>query len=238
MQSGRLLYEGKAKKLFATDDPDVVLHVYKDDATAFNAQKRGSIAGKGQVNAATTAHLMRFLESKGIPTHLIHQPEPGMLLTQKVEIIGVEVIVRNYTAGSMAKRLGLEEGLKIHDPIVEFCLKSDELGDPLMLDQHAIFMGLATRAELDEIQSLARRINTLLRTYLLDRDLILVDFKLEFGRNRAGKVILADEISPDTCRFWDRTTRKKLDKDRFRRDLGEVEEAYQEAYRRIISEVN
>ena len=146
--------------------------------------------------------------------------------------------MRNYTAGSMAKRLGLEEGLKIHDPIVEFCLKSDELGDPLMLDQHAIFMGLATRAELDENQSLARRINTLLRTYLLDRDLILVDFKLEFGRNRAGKVILADEISPDTCRFWDRTTRKKLDKDRFRRDLGEVEEAYQEAYRRIISEVN
>lgn len=230
------LYEGKAKKVFATDDPHLVMQVYKDDATAFNAQKRGTILGKGEVNAATTAHLMRHLEANGIATHLVDHPEARVLVTERVEIVLVEVIVRNITAGSMAKRLGLEEGLDIPRPIVEFSYKSDELGDPLFLDQHAIFMGLATAAELQHVEAEARRINDLLREYMRARDLILVDFKLEFGRDRHGQIILADEISPDTCRFWDRQTRKKLDKDRFRRDLGEVEEAYQEAHRRILGE--
>ncbi len=234
MTRGEQLYEGKAKKIFATDDPDVVIHAYKDDATAFNAVKRGTIPGKGEVNAATTAHLMRYLESHAIPTHLIDHPTPRELVTHKVKIVMVEVIVRNLTAGSMAKRLGLEEGLEIPTPIVEYSLKSDELGDPLMIDQHALFMGLATRDELDWIESTSRKINELLRAYLIERNLILVDFKLEFGKDRAGRLMLADEISPDTCRFWDRETRKKLDKDRFRHDLGEVEEAYHEVHRRIV----
>ncbi|MAE71486.1 MAG: phosphoribosylaminoimidazolesuccinocarboxamide synthase [Gemmatimonadetes bacterium] len=234
MTRGDQLYEGKAKRIFATDDPHVVIHEYKDDATAFNAQKRGTIAGKGEINAATTAHLMRYLESHGIVTHLIDHPTPRELVTHKVEIVMVEVIVRNLTAGSMAKRLGLAEGLEIPIPIVEYSLKSDELGDPLMNAQHALFMGLATRDELDLIESTSRTINELLRAYLLERGLILVDFKLEFGRDREGKIVLADEISPDTCRFWDRETRKKLDKDRFRHDLGDVAEAYHEVHRRIL----
>ncbi len=237
MQKGEQLYEGKAKKIFITDDPNQVLHVYKDDATAFNAQKRGTIAGKGEVNASTTAHLMGYLEGHGIPTHMIEQVSPRELLTHRVEIVMVEVIVRNVTAGSMAKRLGLEEGADIPEPFVEFCLKSDELGDPLMLREHALFMKLATADELDQIVSMTRRINELLCAYMLERNILLVDFKLEFGRMPDGQIVLADEISPDTCRFWDVDTREKLDKDRFRRDLGGVEEAYLEAHRRILSTV-
>ena len=234
MTHGEMIYEGKAKKIFLVDDPQHVLHHYKDDATAFNAQKRGTILGKGEVNAATTTHMMAVLEEAGIPTHMVEQVGPRDLLTLRVDIVQVEIIVRNITAGSMAKRLGLEEGIDIPEPIVEFCLKSDELGDPLFLDQHAIFMGLATAEELDEIVGYTRTINDLMRAYMADRGLILVDFKLEFGRTSDGRIVLADEISPDTCRFWDSETRKKLDKDRFRRDLGGVEEAYQEVHRRIL----
>lgn len=227
-----LLYEGKAKKVFKTDDPDLYWVEYKDDATAFNGKKKGIIQDKGYYNNQISVHFFKYLTSQGIPNHFVEQVGEREMLVKALEIIPVEVIARNIAAGSLAKRLGLPEGTPLTKPVLEFCYKSDELGDPMINDYHIATLGLATDEEMARIKELAWRINELLTAYLKERQLILVDFKLEFGRHR-GRVLLGDEISPDTCRFWDATTQEKLDKDRFRRDLGEVEEAYAEVLRRL-----
>jgi phosphoribosylaminoimidazole-succinocarboxamide synthase len=226
------IYEGKAKKVFATDDKDYCIVDYKDDATAFNGQKKGTIAGKGVVNNKMSNYLFQLLEKKGIPTHFVKQLSDRETLVKKVEIVPLEVIVRNKAAGSLAKRLGLPEGTPMKTPVLEFCYKSDELGDPMVNEYHILAAGFATKEEVDEISRMALRINELLCEFFLSVNIELIDFKLEFGRCH-GKIILADEISPDTCRFWDVHTHEKLDKDRFRRDLGGVEEAYQEVMKRI-----
>jgi phosphoribosylaminoimidazole-succinocarboxamide synthase len=227
------LYEGKAKIVYATNQPGVVVQYFKDDATAFNALKKGTIVGKGVVNNRMSATLFERLERAGVPTHYLGTLSDREMLCRKLEIIKIETIVRNIVAGSLAKRTGLEEGTPIREPIVELYYKSDPLGDPMLNDDHVRMLKLAVPAELAWIRRTALRINGLLRPYLLRRGLLLVDFKLEFGRS-GKKLYLGDEISPDTCRLWDRTTREKLDKDRFRRDLGGVEEAYQEVYRRLV----
>ncbi|SDE02130.1 phosphoribosylaminoimidazolesuccinocarboxamide synthase [Riemerella columbipharyngis] len=230
---GEMLYEGKAKQVFATEKADEVVVRFKDDATAFNAQKRGQVDKKGEMNNAITTLIFKYLNQKGVPTHFIKQLDEREQLVKKVNIIPLEVVVRNYSAGSMAKRLGLEEGIKSPVTIFDICYKKDELGDPLINDYHAIFLGAATEQELKEMYALARKINDIL-TELFDKvNIILVDFKIELGKTSDGKIILADEISPDTCRLWDKDTKKKLDKDRFRRDLGEVTEAYVEIYNRL-----
>ena len=227
------LYEGKAKKVFRTDDPEVYIVEYKDDATAFNGQKRGTIAGKGSVNNRMTDLLMAMLEQQGIPTHLIRRLSDRETAVRKVQIIPLEVIIRNLAAGSFAKRVGIAEGTQLRCPVFEISYKNDELGDPLINDYHALAIGLCTQEELDTIKTLAFRINDILKAFFADVGVTLVDFKLEFGKTADGRVILADEISPDTCRFWDSKTGEKLDKDRFRRDLGDPEGAYQEMMRRI-----
>ena len=232
VQQGALKYEGKAKKMFETQDPDQLLVVYKDDATAFNGEKKGAIAGKGEVNCEMSAGLFQYLESMGVPTHFIAQTAPGHMLVKAVTILPVEVIVRNVAAGSMHKRLGVAEGTVFQQPVLEFCYKNDALGDPLVNDDHVIAMGWATPEQLLSIRKLAKDVNDLLTPFMLKAGLTLVDFKMEFGLYR-NQVILADEISPDTCRLWDVSTGKKLDKDRFRQDLGQVEEAYQEVLHRI-----
>lgn len=230
---GEMLYEGKAKQVFATEKADEVVVRFKDDATAFNAQKRGQVDKKGEMNNAITTLIFKYLNQKGVPTHFIKQLDEREQLVKKVNIIPLEVVVRNYSAGSMAKRLGLEEGIKSPVTIFDICYKKDELGDPLINDYHAIFLGAATEQELKEMYALAGKINDIL-TELFDKvNIILVDFKIELGKTSDGKIILADEISPDTCRLWDKDTKKKLDKDRFRRDLGEVTEAYVEIYNRL-----
>ena len=228
-----MLYEGKAKQVFATDDQDQVIIHYKDDATAFNGEKKGQIADKGVLNNAITSAIFTMLAKKGVPTHFIEKLNDRDQLCQKVAIIPLEVIVRNLAAGSMAKRLGLVEGSPLKTTVFELSYKDDNLGDPLINDYHAIGIGAATREELDEIYRITSQINDILKAFFLDQNVILVDFKLEFGQNAAGQIILADEISPDTCRFWDATTKEKLDKDRFRRDLGNVREAYVEMLERI-----
>ncbi|MFZ2256711.1 MAG: phosphoribosylaminoimidazolesuccinocarboxamide synthase [Clostridiaceae bacterium] len=228
-----MLYEGKAKQVFATDDQDQVIIHYKDDATAFNGEKKGQIADKGVLNNAITSAIFTMLAKKGVPTHFIEKLNDRDQLCQKVAIIPLEVIVRNLAAGSMAKRLGLVEGSPLKTTVFELSYKDDNLGDPLINDYHAIGIGAATREELDEIYRITSQINDILKAFFLDQNVILVDFKLEFGKNAAGQIILADEISPDTCRFWDATTKEKLDKDRFRRDLGNVREAYVEMLERI-----
>ncbi|MDR0855123.1 MAG: phosphoribosylaminoimidazolesuccinocarboxamide synthase [Christensenellaceae bacterium] len=228
-----LLYEGKAKKVFSTDDPDVVLVSYKDDATAFNGLKKGQIAGKGIVNNKCSNHLFSLLEKQGVKTHLIKAVSDTDTLVKKVKIVPIEVIVRNIAAGSLSKRLGIPEGVVLKKTVLEFSYKDDALGDPMINDYHAYAMDLATEAELDTIKALAFKVNDVLRGILKDINIDLIDFKLEFGRYK-GEIILADEISPDTCRFWDMTTREKLDKDRFRRDLGGVEDAYQEVLHRLL----
>lgn len=230
---GEQLYEGKAKKVFTSDVPDCYIVQYKDDATAFNGEKRGTIEGKGVVNNQMSNLLFAMLQQHGIPTHFVAQLSQRETLVRAVTIVPLEVVVRNLAAGSMAKRLGLQEGMPLARPIVEFYYKDDALGDPLVTDDHVEVLGLATVAERDELKVLALRIDTLLSDYFRERNVQLVDFKLEFGRDRNGQLLLADEISPDTCRFWDATTGEKLDKDRFRRDLGGVEEAYQEMMRRV-----
>lgn len=230
------VYEGKAKKVFATDDPEVYLVDYKDDATAFNGEKRGTIQGKGVINNRVTNHLMRLLEKDGIPTHFIEELSDRETLVRKVGIIPIEVIVRNIAAGSLSKRLGLPEGTKMHPTVLEYCYKDDALGDPMINDYHIAALGLATADELREIASVSFKVNQILGDYLRDLGIELIDFKLEFGRDSAGKVILADEISPDTCRFWDSKTGEKLDKDRFRRDMGGVEDAYHEVMKRLLGE--
>ena len=227
------LYEGKAKKVFATNDPDVVLVSYKDDATAFNGLKKGTIQGKGIVNNICSNHLFKMLEGKGIETHYIEEISDTDTLVKKVAIVPIEVIVRNIAAGSLSKRLGIEEGTVLPSTVLEFCYKNDDLGDPMINDYHALAMNLATAEELEIIKKTSFAVNDVLRAYLKDINIDLIDFKLEFGRYK-GRIILADEISPDTCRFWDTVTREKLDKDRFRRDLGGVEDAYKEVLSRLM----
>ena len=230
------LYEGKAKKVFCTDDPEVYLVRYKDDATAGNGAKKGTIRGKGAINNLVTNHLMKMLETKGIPTHFIEQLSDRETLVKKVEIIPLEVIVRNVAAGSLAKRLGMEEGTKLSHTVLEYCYKDDALGDPMVNEYHIAALGAATPDELQQIADYSFKINEILTEYLKEVNIELIDFKLEFGRDSNGKVILADEISPDSCRFWDTRTNANLDKDLFRRDLGGEVEAYQEVKKRILGE--
>ena len=236
MEKREQLYEGKAKKVFATDDPTLVLVDYKDDATAFNGLKKGTIEGKGVINNRVTNHLMRLLEKNGVPTHLVRELSPRETLVKKVQIVPLEVIVRNVAAGSLSKRLGLPEGTPMAKTVLEFCYKNDELGDPMVNQYHIAAMGWATDAEMETISHYALKVNQVLTDYLRDLNIELVDFKLEFGRVADGTIVLADEISPDTCRFWDATTHEKLDKDRFRRDLGGVENAYHEILKRLLGE--
>ena len=233
MTIGSMLYEGKAKKVFATDKPDQVVQYFKDDATAFNAQKRGTIVGKGVINNKISERLFQLLEQAGVPTHFIERLSDRELLTKKVTIVPVEVVVRNVVERrSLAKRLGLKEGDSIEPAIVEWYYKNDALGDPLIADEHIRLMKLATPEHMTEIKRLALKVNSVLQPFFHERQMILVDFKLEFGLHN-GQLILADEISPDTCRFWDQTTKESMDKDRFRKDLGKIEEAYQEVLRRV-----
>ena len=233
MEKGLQLYEGKAKKVFAAEDPDLLIVYYKDDATAFNGLKRGTIAGKGIINNRMSNALMMLLEKHGIPTHYVRELGERETLVKKAEIIPLEVIVRNISAGSFAKRYGVEEGIAFEQPTVEFSYKNDALGDPLLNDSHALALRLASREELEKIRAYSLRINEVLRQFWNTRGVTLVDFKLEFGRLGDGSIVLADEISPDTCRLWDSKTGEKLDKDRFRRDLGGVEEAYREIMDRL-----
>lgn len=230
------LYEGKAKRVYATDDPNCYLVEYKDDATAFNGLKKGTIDQKGVINNRVTNHLMQLLESKGIPTHYVQEVSPRETIVKKVQIIPLEVIVRNIAAGSLSKRLGLPEGTRMAKTVLEYCYKDDALGDPMVNDYHIFALGLAPPQELEQIAGYSFRINDILTDYLKEVGIELIDFKLEFGRTDDGQIILADEISPDTCRFWDIATGAKLDKDRFRRDMGGVEDAYQEILKRLLGE--
>ncbi|MBM3221297.1 MAG: phosphoribosylaminoimidazolesuccinocarboxamide synthase [Candidatus Rokubacteria bacterium] len=235
IELGQKLYEGKAKIVYATNRPGTVVQYFKDDATAFNALKRGTIVGKGEVNNQMSATLFRLLEKARVPTHFLEQLSGREMLCRHLDIIKIETIVRNIVAGSLAKRTGLPEGTPVRPPIVELYYKSDPLGDPMLNDEHVRMMKLASPKELAWLKKQALRINDVLRPFLLKKGLLLVDFKLEFGRHR-GTLYLGDEISPDTCRLWDAKTRQKLDKDRFRQDLGGVEDAYQEVYRRVVQD--
>ena len=230
------LYEGKAKKVFKTDDPECCIVDYKDDATAFNGEKKGTITGKGVINNRVTNHLMKMLEKEGVPTHLVEEISDRETIVKKVTIVPLEVIIRNIAAGSFSKRFGVEEGTVLKQPSLEYSYKDDDLGDPLINDYHILALGLATREELDTIAAYAFKVNEVLKKYLLTLDIELVDFKLEFGKLSDGTIVLADEISPDTCRFWDVKTHEKLDKDRFRRNMGGEVEAYQEILHRLMGE--
>ena len=232
---GEQLYEGKAKKVFATSDPDLVIVSYKDDATAGDGAKRGTIAGKGVINNRMTNYMFSLLEKEGIPTHLVEELSDRDTLVKKVEIVPLEVIVRNVAAGSFSKRMGVEEGRELLCPILEFSYKNDDLHDPFINDYYALALGLATKEEIDTIAKYAFAVNEFMKKFFKGLNIDLIDFKLEFGRFK-GQIVLADEISPDTCRFWDSTTHEKLDKDRFRRDMGGVEEAYQEIMKRLMGE--
>ena len=233
MKKMEQLYEGKAKKVFKTDDENLYIVDYKDDATAFNGLKKGQIAGKGVVNNKMSNFLMQIMEKNGIPTHFVEEISDRETVVKRVEIVPLEVIIRNIAAGSFSKRFGVEEGKKLNCTTLEYCLKNDDLGDPLINDYHAMALGLATQEEIDTIKAMAFKVNEVMKEYFKQLDVILVDFKLEFGKTPDGEILLADEISPDTCRFWDVHTHEKLDKDRFRRDLGGVEEAYAEMMKRI-----
>ena len=230
------LYEGKAKKVYATDDPEVVIVSYKDDATAFNGLKKGTISGKGAINNRMTNNLMRRLEHKGVPTHYVEELNDRETAVKKVSIVPLEVIVRNISAGSFAKRYGVEEGIVFDEPTFEFSYKNDDLGDPLLNTSHALALKLATREEIALIRKYTMMVNDLLKGFMKEIGIDLVDFKLEFGKTSDGTIVLADGISPDTCRLWDEKTHEKLDKDRFRRDLGGAEEAYEEVMRRLMGE--
>ena len=234
MEKKEQLYEGKAKKVFATDDANLVIVDYKDDATAFNGEKKGTITGKGVINNVMSNHMFQLLEQQGVPTHFVEQLSERETLVKKVSIVPLEVIIRNISAGSFAKRFGVEEGIVFDEPTIEFSYKNDELGDPLMNAYHAIALKAATREEIETIKAMAFKVNEVMKQYFDTLNVILVDFKLEFGKTADGKIVLADEISPDTCRLWDQTTKEKLDKDRFRRDMGGVEEAYQEIMKRVM----
>ena len=230
------LYEGKAKKVFATADPEIVIVSYKDDATAFNGLKKGTIVGKGVINNRMSNHMMRKLEAAGVPTHYVEELSDRETAVKKVSIVPLEVIIRNISAGSFAKRFGVEEGIVFDEPTIEFSSKNDDLGDPLMNAYHAVALKAATWEEIDLIKKYAFQVNDLLKGFLKGVGIDLVDFKLEFGKLPDGTIVLADEISPDTCRLWDEKTHEKLDKDRFRRDLGGAEEAYQEVMRRLMGD--
>lgn len=232
MKKLELIYEGKAKRVYRTEDEDYYVMEFKDDATAFNGQKRGTIEGKGELNNKISAVFFNLLEEKGVKTHFVKLLSDREMLVKAVKILPLEVIVRNMAAGSMAKRLRLEEGTKLKCPVLEFCLKNDELGDPMINAYHALSLGMATKEEIAFIEEVSFKVNEILSRFLIEKDIILVDFKLEFGRFK-GEILLSDEISPDTCRFWDAKTMEKLDKDRFRRDLGNVEGAYREIFKRI-----
>ena len=234
MEKKEQLYEGKAKKVFATDDANLVIVDYKDDATAFNGEKKGTITGKGVINNVMSNHMFQLLEQQGVPTHFVEQLSERETLVKKVSIVPLEVIIRNISAGYFAKRFGVEEGIVFDEPTIEFSYKNDELGDPLMNAYHAIALKAATREEIETIKAMAFKVNEVMKQYFDTLNVILVDFKLEFGKTADGKIVLADEISPDTCRLWDKTTKEKLDKDRFRRDMGGVEEAYQEIMKRVM----
>ncbi|MDR4022617.1 MAG: phosphoribosylaminoimidazolesuccinocarboxamide synthase [Eubacteriales bacterium] len=236
MEKKEQLYEGKAKKVYATENPELYIVSYKDDATAFNGEKKGTIVGKGSINNRMTNMLMQVLEKKGVPTHFVEELNDRETVVKKVSIVPLEVIIRNISAGSFAKRFGVEEGIVFDEPTIEFSYKNDELGDPLMNAYHAIALKLATREEIETIKKMAFTVNDTLKAYFLGLNIKLVDFKIEFGRLSDGTIVLADEISPDTCRLWDKDTNEKLDKDRFRRDLGGTEEAYQEVMRRLMGE--
>lgn len=233
MTKTKQLYEGKAKKVWATDDENIVIVDYKDDATAFNGIKKGTIAGKGVVNNKMSNYLMQLLEKHGVPTHFVKELSDRETAVKKVTIVPLEVIIRNRAAGSICKRLGLEEGMDFVCPSIEFSYKDDKLGDPLINGYHAVSCGFATREEVERIKELAFKVNDVLKEYFASIGVELIDFKLEFGKTADGTIVLADEISPDTCRFWDIKTHEKLDKDRFRRDLGGVEEAYEEMMKRV-----
>lgn len=232
MEKLEMLYEGKAKKVFKTAQEDVYIVDYKDDATAFNGLKKGTIVGKGVINNRMSNHMFRLLEKEGVPTHYIEELSDRETAVKKVEIVPLEVIIRNVSAGSFAKKLGMDEGIKLLTPTLEFSYKNDDLGDPMINDYYAIALGLATREEIDKITKMAFKVNEVLCRYFEECGIELIDFKIEFGRSK-GEVILADEISPDTCRLWDIRTHEKLDKDRFRRDMGGVEDAYAEVLKRI-----
>lgn len=232
MEKLEMLYEGKAKRVYRTEDPDILLVDFKDDATAFNGLKKGTIQNKGELNNKISAFFFKLLEKNGIVTHFVDTAGERDMLVRPLDIIKVEVVVRNIAAGSLAKRIGLEEGTVLPETVLEYYYKSDELGDPLINNSHIRVLKLATDEQMEGIKNTALRVNEILKAFLLDKKVILVDYKLEFGVYQ-GKVLLGDEISPDTCRFWDSETRQKLDKDRFRRDLGNVEDAYQEIYRRV-----
>ena len=227
------LYEGKAKKVFATNDPDIVIVDYKDDATAFNGEKKGTIVGKGVINNKMTNYMFKLIEKEaGVPTHLIEEINDRETIVKKVEIVPLEVIIRNIAAGSFSKKLGIAEGTPLKQPTLEFSYKNDDLGDPFINSYYALGLGLATQEEIDTITEMAFKINEIMIEFFKQCKVDLIDFKIEFGRYK-GKILLADEISPDTCRFWDSVTHEKLDKDRFRRDLGGVEEAYAEMMKRV-----
>ncbi len=232
VKKGRMIYEGKAKRIYKTDNPDLFIQHFKDDATAFNAKKRGTIVNKGIMNNKISEHLFNLLESEGVRTHFVERLNDRDMLVKKLDIVPVEVVIRNLIAGSMSKRLGIEEGTKAKKPILEFYYKADALDDPLINDDTAIALGWATASELTKIRTMATKVNQVLTKFFNKRGLILVDFKLEFGRHK-GRILLGDEICPDTCRLWDKKTMEKMDKDRFRRDLGNVEEAYQEVCKRV-----
>ena len=236
MQKLEQIYEGKAKKVFATEDPNLVIVSYKDDATALDGLKKGTIAGKGAINNRMTNNLMGRLEKAGVPTHFVEELNDRETVVKKVSIVPLEVIIRNISAGSFAKRYGVEEGIVFGAPTIEFSYKNDDLHDPLLNEYHALALKLATKEEIDLIKTYAFRVNDLLKSYMKEIGIDLVDFKLEFGKTPDGTIVLADEISPDTCRLWDEKTHDKLDKDRFRRDMGGAEEAYEEVMRRLMGD--
>ena len=230
------LYEGKAKKVFATADPNLVIVSYKDDATALDGLKKGTIAGKGAINNRMSNYIMQLLEKQGVPTHFVEELNDRETVVKKVSIVPLEVIIRNISAGSFAKRYGVDEGIVFAEPTIEFSYKNDDLHDPLINDYHAFALGLATKEEIEKIKAMAFKVNEVMKEYFKSLGVTLVDFKLEFGKTADGEIVLADEISPDTCRFWDSKTNEKLDKDRFRRDMGGVEDAYNEMMRRVFGE--
>ncbi|MBO4500787.1 MAG: phosphoribosylaminoimidazolesuccinocarboxamide synthase [Clostridia bacterium] len=236
MEQGKLIYEGKAKKVYETDDPGLLIVSYKDDATAFNGLKKGTISGKGIINNRMSNILMQLLEKEGVPTHYVRELNDRETLVKRVAIVPLEVIIRNVSAGSFSKRYGVEEGIVFDEPTIEFSYKNDSLGDPLIGEYHISALKLASKEEIALIKEYSFRINDILKRFWQSKGIILVDFKLEFGKTPDGKIILADEISPDTCRLWDSQTKKKLDKDRFRRDLGNVEDAYKEVMDRLIKD--
>lgn len=233
MEKTTQLYEGKAKKVFATDDENLVIVSYKDDATAFNGLKKGQIAGKGVINNKMSNMMMQLLEKQGVDTHFVEEINDRETIVKKVSIVPLEVIIRNISAGSFSKKYGVDEGIVFDEPTIEFSYKNDDLGDPLLNAYHALALKLATKEEIEKIKSMAFKVNEVMKEYFKGLNITLVDFKLEFGKTADGTIVLADEISPDTCRFWDSTTGEKLDKDRFRRDLGGVEDAYQEVFKRL-----